>query len=499
MWSELKDLPEYWSFFQRLASSQPVIAIGLGAVLVGLLWFLAVRQSRIFLIEQRSQIKSHALGFFVAGIVCLAVSAFVVTLLKYDGAPRPRLSAQPHAIGRLNLKWEFDHPQTRGHVLFEVQSAPDKRFLDVAQEALTPFRTFNLPSSKSHGARYWRVRAVETWFEPDMRGGSKPMSSMSEWSAPARIEFYNTALDRIRNTGVVRVYFSDTLDDGWFLYSTEEGKVSGFDYRLAEKLVQELGKRLWPEKQLRFDARSAPWTRLLEQPASGNADMVVSMISATRERESRYNIDFTNKYYASTQTLLASMDNCTVRYGSAEHALRAAARSGFTVGTHAETTSAALLRLIAGVLPAMRVEEVQDSSLVEQRLLNGAAGGWRFAIADSPLAEAIALTGKGCATRLTVTWNDLIRLGVPKASVRAIQENFYTPGGNTGAITEQYAIAVRSGEHWLRSTLNEILRELDTPAAPTKVSPLALFQEESRRVWDRLVKRSEHAVPTDGR
>lgn len=480
----VKEWPAHLEAFRALAVSNPILAVVVGTLCIGIAWFVIARQSRIFVNEHRAQLRHKWLEYAATGVVCFVIAIMLVSGIREEQKPRPKLIASPTAVGRLELKWMNPATDDSRKMVYVLQAALDASFakLDFDGEE-TPFQAISLPFSESIGGlRYWRVgakgRAVDG--END-RDEGKPAEVL--WSKPARIAFYPTVTTKIQRTKTLKVAFSDTLDDGWFLFLGGAKGVTGFDYAVAQGVTRRLSK-YFGLASIRMEPMSVSWKELLDQPGRRNADVIISMITVTTERMRKYDLTFSEPYFKSSQVLVASESRCTENYRTADIALREAVRQKRRIGVHADTTNADLLRLIKSALPGLIVEEVKDSSLVDLRLRSTSELRWDYAIVDDPLKDALASRNAHCVSEhLAISWDDLVRLGVKPEAIATAKRNLGVTTSGDGSISENFAIGMLARDHDLVEVVNQAIKEMKESNEMMRL--IAQAQDEWKKVRGR--------------
>lgn len=107
-------------------------------------------------------------------------------------------------------------------------------------------------------------------------------------------------LAQIQKNGVLRVGVEGTYPP--MTYHDEEGKLTGFDVEVAEKIAEKLG--------VTAEFTESGWDSLLAGIDSGRLDTVINAVSITDEREIKY--DFAGPYFYITQQIVVAADDDSI-------------------------------------------------------------------------------------------------------------------------------------------------------------------------------------------
>jgi len=108
--------------------------------------------------------------------------------------------------------------------------------------------------------------------------------------------FHAGLIDRIRSTGKVRVGISIDINSPFVCLDENEGELSGFDVELVKLLVKELKKKLSiPNLEAEFVAYQ--WEKMFEAVDNRDVDLIISGITATKERMEKYKLAFSSPYF----------------------------------------------------------------------------------------------------------------------------------------------------------------------------------------------------------
>lgn len=124
-----------------------------------------------------------------------------------------------------------------------------------------------------------------------------------ETTAAAEANTENEADDelaQIQKNGVLRVGVEGTYPP--MTYHDEDGKLTGFDVEVAEKIAEKLG--------VTAEFTESGWDSLLAGIDSGRLDTVINAVSITDEREIKY--DFAGPYFYITQQIVVAADDDSI-------------------------------------------------------------------------------------------------------------------------------------------------------------------------------------------
>ena len=113
--------------------------------------------------------------------------------------------------------------------------------------------------------------------------------------------FHAGLIDRIRSTGKVRVGISIDINSPFVCLNEGEGDLTGFDIELVRRIVEELKRKLFiPNLEPEFVAYQ--WEKMFEAVDNRDVDLIISGITATKDRMERYKLTFSNPYFATNKT-----------------------------------------------------------------------------------------------------------------------------------------------------------------------------------------------------
>jgi ABC-type amino acid transport substrate-binding protein len=273
------------------------VAFGLLCLIAAVLYSSVIESFRaIYPMQLKSPL---AIAFTIAIMSITGLAILCVSFVRNSLEPVPAFTAGQREFVRepVVLTWNQaalpkDEDVTEP-VIYQLQSARNSEFTEAVKRSKTDANTFY---NFEEGVRWWRVR-------PEIRE-----APLTGWSKAIRTTFYRNAFNRIKGTGRLRVFVSTSINQGIFKYLGEKGELSGADIliigRIAEALSQELQVPISKPSPVPID-----WEELLSQPAKGTADLVISSISKSDQRENQYNLKFSKSYFCTTQSIMFRKDN----------------------------------------------------------------------------------------------------------------------------------------------------------------------------------------------
>jgi ABC-type amino acid transport substrate-binding protein len=355
----------------------------------------------------------------------LAIAYFAVSLLR-PPVPEWQIERAVFIGEPIPLKWIYaarrvrnpDGTDSDSAVSFEVEydidslfASPDKRSLHTEGR--------QRPVQHINGSRYWRLRAVD----------DRNKSAISAWSLPLRITQYDSSYRRIEATSTVIVGVSDTDYDDVFKW--KDKRWHGVDISLSEAIATQLSARIGWRIELKIVP--IPWKELLDQPGSGQVDMIVSAISKRSDRRDKHRLDFSDTYFCTTQALLHRVGETVGQI--------ATAIAGKRIGYQDDTTSERLVTELKG----KQQFESRNFHRPEDMIYAVVNNEIDYAIVDAPFAaDAIRLTRQRGANRL---------------DLREFSPEDFPDKFPMRDRFDEYAIAIRAGDELL-PIVNEILQKL---------------------------------------
>jgi ABC-type amino acid transport substrate-binding protein len=231
-------------------------------------------------------------------MVLALLSIMVVVSLPRFTQPTPEFTLQKSTfIGEpIFLKWKFDRsklsPSDRDKPLLYHLKSDDDPLFQHDHKPLTLDREYHFVELPESGKRYWTVRAVTE------------QGPLSDWSPAVETTAYKSAYEHIKDRQRVSVFVSNSINQGIFKF-VEAGKFGGFDIALIKAVIADLPAKMGsPKKEFNADITPVAWAQLLDTPRQGRADMIISTITKRQERVESYNINFSNTYYCTTQSVV---------------------------------------------------------------------------------------------------------------------------------------------------------------------------------------------------
>jgi ABC-type amino acid transport substrate-binding protein len=370
------------------------------------------------------------IGFCVVSLL----SAATVMFINAASAPAPVFASDLETllIGEpVRLKWSFAAADGSGPVLYEMESAEDIDFkINVEKEGYAEggYKPIKHPIN---AARFWRVRAVVAGDE------HRPIS---RWSRGVRVEQYESAYKRIATTGTFSVYVSNSVEQGIFKFlSDNDGKLNGYDIRLAQALAAGLPAKMGINGPLRLKFTPVSWQELLKSPGDGRADMIISTITKREKREEDFKIKFSDSYYSTTQSLI-------YRCGEADRPIKERLR-GRRIGVQEGTTSQDLLNLLRSDMgeQAIIMQRFAQAEEIIAALLRPVSN-IDYGLTDTPFAIGAELQNR--------------HNGFPSLGYKQFTSADFPASTTPEQQVEEYAVAVRSADVLLMKAINEILSEM---------------------------------------
>jgi len=442
---------KYWKVYADLAETHRWTAVFVGVPAVIYLSYIGLGQLYGLIERYRDVLRLGALRATAisASILILALvgSYAIVHVIAQARSVRPVLERSDLLIGRqIVLNWSYAGKDQQDEVRYEVQSAKDERFAEDLriEHRCIPGKFLLIPRDFNE-TRYVRVRAVTLEEGADVSKPDGENRPLSPWSEALPVTQYRNALERITRTGQVEIYTSDSLNQGFFMFTKRDGQATGFDIALARMIVSKLGRRLGLSRELKPLFVPVPWERLLSTPASGKADFVIASVTSRPERERQFGIKFSVPYYQTTLSLIHRADT-SIR--SVRDAL-----PGKRVGVQDQTTSDAIVTLIEKGYTGRKKPSVVRfrQSLEALEKLQAATAAIDFVVADTPFAI-------GAVQMTRASTGDVL------ASTEFTAADF-PPTASADMRSEPYAIAIRSAETKLVEHINAILNELNDAGA----------------------------------
>jgi ABC-type amino acid transport substrate-binding protein len=304
-----------------------------------------------------------------AGIVGIALSIVSIFYIKVALAPVPEFKSGQREFIRepVVLNWAFAGVNESG--VYQYQNASTADFKGVLNET-TYGTSFYSYSDEGEGARWWRVRA-------NLENGG---DFWSGWSRPVQTTRYSNAYSRIKGQGQMLIYVTSEIEQGIFRFlDPDKKKLIGADVDIADEIANTLTSDL--HKEIKTRLVPVPFTDLLRQPRRGNADIIISSITKLSSRESDYDINFSQPYFCTGQSLI---------YRKADWPTDVSIREmlkGKTVGYKEGTTSEKLVAALVAELGEKVVRRHQFNGAENMvKSLLARTSGIQLIVTDTPFA-----------------------------------------------------------------------------------------------------------------
>ncbi len=216
-------------------------------------------------------------------------------------SPRARNPEFPPAVYGSKVLLEWSALRVPDMDSFEVEVSTSTNFTEKATfSKQTPINSLILEraqqNSKLLGKIYWRVRTLRTKDAKVAKG---------DWSEVAQFEIYDNALSRIAlsqrlvvGTSAFNERFGDTIR------KKGPGDYEGLDADIIAEITRHLKARLnLPQLSPQFV--NVQWADMFRLLSDNQADVIVSGITASQNREREYKIRFSRPYYSTAQVAMA--------------------------------------------------------------------------------------------------------------------------------------------------------------------------------------------------
>lgn len=354
--------------------------------------------------------RTGAKRWAVAGSLMAVLLAGLAIWAYLPVVPIWAFDKKPIYLGdRIPLAWTYELPASAS-VHFEVESRAAGAF---QLEACTDAKHYY--AGGINASREWRVRAVA---DCEIR------TPVSKWSQAIEVTQYDSIYERIKSKGQVDIFVSNSQDQDVFKWGNQ-----GFDIDLAKVIGRDLSAGMGRELKLKWTPVS--WPKLLAAANDRSADLVISSITKTSQRETKFSIQFTDSYYCTTYALI-------YRAGTQEGRIRDMVK-GKTVGVQRETTSWELADKLArdGLFS---IEAYDDTESLQNALV---ASRIDLGVTDTSFAQSAQLSTR------------LMSSGVDRLKFKAFGQDDLP--STEDEPTQQYAIAVHKGEIELLGAINATL------------------------------------------
>jgi ABC-type amino acid transport substrate-binding protein len=412
-------------YFIVLVRDYPIFAAiaVLGVIVIGAnLIFSQVAEFRKIFQSRWIHSRAAKIGLPVAFCAAAVLSWEVVQVAKESLEPIPNMEPAKTAtfIGRpIPLQWVYERPSSG----FEIQSSKNESFnQDVRTEGYWSGNFVQI-LREVNDVRFWRVRAVNSDNE-----------KISGWSKPISIAHYDGTLTRIKKTGYVNVYMSDSFNQSFFKFAAKDLKSPprGYDVAVIREIVKRLPARLGINAPLRYGPIYVTWTKLLNAPAENLADIIISTITAAPDRETEFKIQFSKPYYCTRYSVIHRPPR------SAQPIPQIIANK--RVGAQKGTTGEKLLNQF--------ILEDKSIKLVDEKQASDAGAD----LLDNRIDYGITDTEFALAEQR--------KYAVPLEVRELINPEDFPKGTKDEERVQKYAVAVRSGEPELIEAIDKIIDEM---------------------------------------
>jgi ABC-type amino acid transport substrate-binding protein/gamma-glutamylcyclotransferase (GGCT)/AIG2-like uncharacterized protein YtfP len=262
----------------------------------------------------------------VGGIFALA-SAVVLRIVKGAIAARPTIQPLPiHCLSRSPIvKWEYKLGERERHVSYELHV----RVLNTDEE-----KTFPAPERMYQIAIPDTTGALEIWVNA-LIGGRRIGQSRA-----VRTEIYRDSVQRIRETGALRVAVHTDPAEEIFCYY-RDGRWQGLDMDFATLIAAELQEDRDIARPLKIEYSFFEWPAIIGAPNGHEVDMAIASISISAERSKKYGVYFSVPYAESKLGAVAySRTFLGAKFGEP---ISLTLLKGKTVAIHKETVALAFM------------------------------------------------------------------------------------------------------------------------------------------------------------
>jgi ABC-type amino acid transport substrate-binding protein len=268
----------------------------------------------------RQRPRSLALYFVLASLVAGAS----ILAARYADIPEPIFLEKPVTVFAEDaiLKWKPVEAGEGETVFYDIEYSENEGFSGKTKRFTVP-DTILLLQANRNKTLYWRVRVALQWRDRTdlIRHGS--------WSAPLKVEQYETALERIADRKELRIGVEETLGRSSFRYLAPApnggaglfppaSQFRGFEPKLADEIANALGREPLSEEKcsvprpgdsagangaaraIRVSFVPMDWEGLLRGLYERRFDILISTLTRMEGREARYGLAFTEKEYHRT-------------------------------------------------------------------------------------------------------------------------------------------------------------------------------------------------------
>lgn len=204
------------------------------------------------------------------------------------------------------LVWKFDDEnairsklQRNNRILtYQLQYSKFKNFREKIFECEN--KSWYTSPGSLNGVYFWRVRAESKELSTNKCPGKRE----SSWSIPIQISSYDSNIKRIKEEGLLRVYFASSINPNFLRF----GNNQGFEPKIIDEIANNLSTKFQRSNENKIQVDSIPvekWSDLLLAPSHYQADMIISTITISKAREEQRGIQFSDSYYETEKALMA--------------------------------------------------------------------------------------------------------------------------------------------------------------------------------------------------
>lgn len=498
----ITNISQYFKAYAALCRSSPIVATIITAFLFVVFFYTAINQLqsgylllREKLFGQEATFKTQLQVFLMFLLLPIIFSVLIVVGVGNQTGIKPyfyfvnqfdiqsNILSPIFRIGGPNyLVWKFDDEnairsklQRNNRILtYQLQYSKFKNFREKIFECEN--KSWYTSPGSLNGVYFWRVRAESKELSTNKCPGKRE----SSWSIPIQISSYDSNIKRIKEEGLLRVYFASSINPNFLRF----GNNQGFEPKIIDEIANNLSTKFQRSNENKIQVDSIPvekWSDLLLAPSHYQADMIISTITISKAREEQRGIQFSDSYYETEKALMAKpgsidMNNESLIKLRTENNIEkpfiigkniARFFSGKTVGVQEDSTSKRNLDILNDLITNSDEKiNIRQFSHIEHAINNLTAplSDMDFVLTDTPYTY------------------DSISRHCLKYTIIEIQEDNYPDEFDRNLRIERYGIAVRAGENELLEVINNTLRQLKEI---TTISP-----EGEINKYDELKKQS---------
>jgi ABC-type amino acid transport substrate-binding protein/gamma-glutamylcyclotransferase (GGCT)/AIG2-like uncharacterized protein YtfP len=265
-------------------------------------------------------------GVCLVGGSFAVASALVLRVVRSAIAPRPIIKPLPaHYLSRSPIiNWEYKLGRER-HASYELHA----RVLTTHEE-----KTFPVPE------RMHQIAIQDTTGPLEIRVYALVGGRRVRQSSVVKTEIYRDSVQRIRETGKLRVAVHTDPADEMFCYY-RNGRWQGLDMDFATLIASELQEDPDIARPLDVEYSFFEWPEIISAPNGHEVDMAIASISISAERSKKYGIYFSKPYAESQLGVVAySRTFLGKKFGDP---VSLSLLKGKTIAVHKETVALAFL------------------------------------------------------------------------------------------------------------------------------------------------------------